>query len=267
MGIRVTVTGTGTIIPEAGRACTSICFETGGVRSLIDCGPGVLDNLAKNDLTPGDIDHLFISHFHPDHTLGLPRLLSAMKNGWGGIEERRMSVIGPEGTVRLFDRFESTWAGLTEGVDLELVEIRGGERIDLGKFGITAARADHGGGEAVSLRVDGGGASFVYTGDTGFTGGLVELAARADLLVSECSYPDEDHPRGHMSLSDVVRLTSLSGASEVVLVHIYPFFERRDISSRIGDELDVPVRVAEDGDIFDLPQRGEAETKGPGLSL
>ncbi|HSG29509.1 MAG TPA: MBL fold metallo-hydrolase [Candidatus Krumholzibacterium sp.] len=256
--IRITMTGTGTIIPEAGRACTSVCFEAGDARCLLDCGPGVVENLDRAGDGPGRLDHVFISHLHPDHTLGLPRLFSAVKNGWGGPSMGTLAVTGPEGTGEFLAGLESAWPGLADGMELSVREIDGGDRFAIGPVTVTAARADHGRRPALSFRVDHGPAGIVYTGDTALTSGLADLAAGADMIVCECSFTDDRKVEGHMSPSDVVSLMKASGALEVVLVHQYPPCDRERIASLIRERLDLPVSVARDGDTFDLPRASRA---------
>ena len=45
---------------------------------LIDCGEGTQQQMLRFDIKPGRIDHIFISHLHGDHYLGLVGLLSSM---------------------------------------------------------------------------------------------------------------------------------------------------------------------------------------------
>src|SRR5690606_42155753 len=47
-------------------------------RSLIDCGEGTQLQLSRYGIKPSRIKHIFISHLHGDHYLGLVGLLSSM---------------------------------------------------------------------------------------------------------------------------------------------------------------------------------------------
>jgi ribonuclease BN (tRNA processing enzyme) len=74
--------------------------------------------------------------------------------------------------------------------------------------------------ESIGVRVDEAG-SVVFTGDTGYAKDLVALAAGADLLVAECSFPDRK-VRGHLNLADVQRITRKAKPRQVILSHLYP---------------------------------------------
>jgi ribonuclease BN (tRNA processing enzyme) len=64
--------------------------------------------------------------------------------------------------------------------------------------------------------------SVVFSGDTGPCESLVELAAGADLLVVECSFPDgAAHPK-HMTPDRVARLARRAAVKKILLHHFYP---------------------------------------------
>ncbi len=92
------------------------------------------------------------------------------------------------------------------GYDLILKSLPAGEW-SLGEVSIKTSKSNHN-PESIALRVTEGKSeakSIVFTGDTDFSKELVALAARADLMVSECSFP-ERKVQGHLNLADLQRI-------------------------------------------------------------
>jgi ribonuclease Z len=85
--------GTGSGIPTPKRNHASIWLRHGGECLLFDCGEGTQRQLLKARLNFMKIKHIFITHWHADHWLGLIGLLQTMN-----LEERKIPlyVHGPE---------------------------------------------------------------------------------------------------------------------------------------------------------------------------
>jgi len=78
--MRVTVLGSGTAVPVADRFPAGYLLEAGGLRLLVDCGPGTLRRLPSTGTDLGDIDAVFLTHFHTDHCADVGPLLFALRN-------------------------------------------------------------------------------------------------------------------------------------------------------------------------------------------
>ncbi len=78
MSFQVTILGCGSATPTLYRNPTSQLLEINSSSILIDCGEGTQLQLRKNKLKIQKIDHIFISHLHGDHYLGLPGLIASM---------------------------------------------------------------------------------------------------------------------------------------------------------------------------------------------
>jgi ribonuclease BN (tRNA processing enzyme) len=253
MSLQVRILGSGTIIPARRRRATSLAVGRGDEWCLFDCAPGSLDALEGTGLSFRDLERVFLTHFHPDHTLGIGRLLAALRvddssGGQGGL-----TLYGPSGLADFIERWHALYpATLPKGAPPALVEVDGGEVYGGGGVTVRAAAADHDGRPALSYRFDADDAGIVYTGDTAYTETLVELARGVELLIAECSFPDDRPMAGHMTPSDVGRLAERCGAARVVLVHLYPVFGVRDPAEAVTRLYGGPVTVAEDGMKIDL---------------
>lgn len=73
----VMVLGCGSAKPSLRHNTSSqiICYE--GARYMLDCGEGTQIQILKYKLHTGKLEHIFISHSHGDHCLGLVGLLSS----------------------------------------------------------------------------------------------------------------------------------------------------------------------------------------------
>ena len=74
-----TFLGTSAGTPSKARNVTGLALQHGGSKSwyLIDCGEGTQPQLLRTRYTLHQLQAIFITHVHGDHTLGLPGLLSS----------------------------------------------------------------------------------------------------------------------------------------------------------------------------------------------
>ncbi len=251
--MRLRVLGSGTIIPMRGRRPTTLLAEWSGGTSLLDCGPGTLDSIEESGRSYRDVRRIFLTHYHPDHTLGVGRLMAAINNDELYPVEARITLYGPEGLGGFLEGWHRLYPGTVPKRDfLESIEVSGGIVLTEGSASVGSARANHGGMPALAYRIDEGGRSIVYTGDTGYDMALADLARGADLLVSECSVPDGHDAEGHLTPSLVGRIAAEAAVKRVLLVHLYPKqFRYPSSAAMIIDSVrrsfDGPVEIAEDG--------------------
>ena len=74
----VTILGCSSATPAFGRNPSSQVIQHCGTYFLVDCGEAAQMQLRRFSLKFQRINHIFISHLHGDHFLGLPGLLSSM---------------------------------------------------------------------------------------------------------------------------------------------------------------------------------------------
>jgi ribonuclease Z len=74
----VTILGCSSALPAFGRYPSSQLIHMAGRYFLVDCGEGTQMQLRRFSLKFQRINHIFISHLHGDHYLGLPGLMSSM---------------------------------------------------------------------------------------------------------------------------------------------------------------------------------------------
>ncbi len=92
--IDVCLLGTGGTVPLPDRWLTSLIVKWNGKSILVDCGEGTQIALAQQHKSPKEIDTILLTHYHADHTAGLPGLLLTMAKS-----ERTepVTIYGPKG--------------------------------------------------------------------------------------------------------------------------------------------------------------------------
>ena len=257
MAFRVVVLGSGTIIPTLGRRATSLLIEAGGEPILFDCGPGALEALEESGVSFRSLRTIFLTHYHPDHSLGLAHLLAALNADPANRVENSVTVFGPPGLVMLVERLQACYRSMTAKRGfLKLIEIGEGPVPRKGAASISAAAASHGDAAALAYRFDFRGASIVFTGDTSFSDSLARFSKGTDCLFAECSVPDSRPLAGHLTPADVGRLAAAAGPRRVVLVHMYPLFAGEDPIAGIRRWYDGPVDIAWDSMEFRIGTEG-----------
>lgn len=260
---------------------------------LVDAGDGVAGQLSKAGFLLQDVDGLFISHNHFDHTGGVLAVLGlrAQVNTTNTLE-----VYGPPGTRTFID-------GLLKSMDpamkaaygmpgppwqanIEVIELSHGATVELEGLAVMVAENSHflipedsdlpEKAKSLSFRFDLENRSIVYTGDTGPSEAVVELAKDADLLVIEMMdidavladvrnvFPNmpqhqfdglEWHLRAHHLLpQQVAEIAVNAGVSQVVVTHMAPSITDDEMAGHYKDEItrtfDGQIVIANDLDSF-----------------
>ena len=220
--VTVTFAGSGDAFGSGGRyqACIHL-RPPGGAPVLLDCGATSLSALRQGGLDPGEIAAVFVSHLHGDHFGGVPFLVL---NEQFARRTDPLTVVGPPGTARrLAQAMECAFPGST-GVRrrfaVDPVEVPPGAAVTVAGVRAEAFAADHpSGAPALALRLGLGGTVIGYTGDTAWTGALVEVAAGADLLIAEAYYWDKTVPF-HLRHADLVAHRDELASARTVLTHM-----------------------------------------------
>ena len=214
--------------------------------------------MARLGLPWHGLSHLFLTHFHADHVGALPGLFFAFRHG---IHPPRtldpLEVWGPPGTRELFEGLAAVLGDffVDPGFPVSIREMVPGGEVVAGDLVVTCRDVPHT-PESMALRVTSasGTPGLVYTGDTGPDEGLADFCRDVDLLVGECSLPDDLVGDNHLSPSRLARLARRSRARRVVATHVYPQFRRStDVAALILESgYAGPVELAREGLTLDL---------------
>jgi ribonuclease Z len=190
--LRVTLLGTGTPPPAIERFGPGTLVEAGSEKLLFDAGRGVSQRLSQLKMSPSELQALFLTHLHADHTVGIPDLL--LVRGLSRSSERSapFRVFGPEGTddmmvnLRKAYRVDGRVAAAADATSAD--NILQGVVYERNGVKVTAFDVEHGAVSqipAFGYRIDYGGRSVVISGDTRPSENLVRFAKGADVLIHE----------------------------------------------------------------------------------
>ena len=139
MTLAVTFLGTSGAVPTGQRNTSSVFLRREGDCFLFDCGEGTQRQMMRFGTGFG-IDHIFLSHTHGDHVLGLPGLLQT----WDFNErDRAIAIHTPNGTRQLVRNLTSA-TGARPSYPVRVHEVGPGDTVlDAEEYEVRAFETDH----------------------------------------------------------------------------------------------------------------------------
>jgi ribonuclease BN (tRNA processing enzyme) len=247
---------------RADQAQSSNLLTVNGTHYVIDAGDRVASRIAQAGINVRDIGTIFLTHHHDDHTAGLGTLMSM---AWDNQRTKPINVYGPLRTVELvkaavqYSTISAEIRIADGGKTLPIAQVFLGHDVGTGviyqdaNVKVTAVENSHfafhkgaaaGKHKSYAYRFETPDRVIVFTGDTGPSDAVTELAKGADLLVTETSSvedrkqslirsgrwqamtPDEQTgimrqaSQGHMDLEAVGKMAAQANVKTVVLSHM-----------------------------------------------
>jgi len=210
--LKLTFLGTGAPRPSLERFGSSILVEAGNHRLIVDAGSGMRERLFEAggfDLMT-TVDHVLVTHLHFDHIISIPEL---WLTGWLYGRRVPLNIQGPIGTKDAIAHFRDAFewdvsyraiVGVPlAGTELNVSDVSPGVIYDEDGLKITAFEVEHMPidmktgkllgfhGQTFGYRIDYGGYSVVFSGDTRSTqaSNLLRFGKDVDVLIHETQIP------------------------------------------------------------------------------
>jgi len=243
--VELIVLGASGTWPTAGAATSGYLLRHQGFNLWVDAGSGTLANLQRH-IPVSEIHAVLISHAHPDHFVDLYPCFYARH--YGDLGEPGLPVVVPTGFGEVLVRLMSEDGESLLRAAFDLREVGPGETFELGPFRVRTEPMAHLELVALGFRVEAGAACLAYTGDTGSTPAIEDLARDADLLLSEATWQDDDEPLPfHLSARQAGAHARRAGAGRLVLTHIWPTRDPEVSRKQAADEFAGPIDLAIEG--------------------
>ena len=260
---------------------------------FVDAGDGAVGQLTRAGFELPEVDGLFISHLHFDHTGGVLAILGLRRQLR---VEHMLNIYGPPGTQTFIDgliqgmapALEAAYGmpGVSWQANVSVEELVQGSTIELPGMTVHVAENTHYAipedsgqpkkAKALSFRFDLEDRSIVYTGDTGPSEAVEELAKGADLYISEMMDIDkllrqikEENPHmpphilegiewhfraHHVEPQQVGEMATRAGVKKLVITHMSPNVRGEEMTNyyldAVGEYYDGEAIMANDLDRF-----------------
>ena len=307
MDLDVVFLGTAGSMPTADRSPTALLVRRGGERLLFDCAEGTQRQLLRSSLGLIDLREVFLTHYHADHYLGLPGMLKtfalrgreapitihgppglvdlfrSLRRIFGRLTYRyELEELRPGDTLdrddyRLvtfpvehgvssigyglvederpgrFDVEEARRLGVTEGPDFG--RLQRGETVNGVSPEQVVGPARHG-------------RRIVYTGDTSPVQTVEVYAHKAEVLVHEATFLEDDRARaretGHSTAHQAALAAQAAEVKLLALTHLSTRYFPRDIRDEARAVFEHTI-VARDFEAIEVPfpERGEPRVIKP----
>lgn len=283
-GMTVTLVGTsGGIAGDAHslkRGGPAVVVDVGDASLLFDAGRNALIGLHRHGINPSKLTHLVFTHYHSDHTIGLPDLILST---WVASGRDRWQVLGPVGAKTLFERLFGVAGAFRPDIEARafggtsrlLFMQRHGRPLTTPQFSIfeIEQEGDVAGGAdwrleasfapdhvqpaliSVAFRITTPMASVVITGDTGPNDAVAAFAKDADLLIHDCTLLERhgvyERQQVHTDAESLGRVAAKAGVKAVIGTHVTRSIDDPAVlahfASRVARHFAGPFTMAEDG--------------------
>ena len=245
--MELTVLGASGSWPDEGTALSGYLIQADGFNLWMDAGSGTMANLQQH-IEVGDVDGMFLTHEHADHMVDVYPLFYARH--YGGLGADGLPLYIPRGFgSRLLGLLSiESAAAFADAFDVHEVDADDDDGFEIGPFRVTTHEMAHLGLPAIGFRIESNGSALAYTGDTGPTDEVSDLARDADVFLCEATWQDEDDLHGfHLSARQAGEYAKAAGVGSLMLTHILPGRDREISGEQAAEVFDGTIHLAVEG--------------------
>lgn len=241
--------------PDSPASCYLLQTEhEGRTWSLVlDLGSGALGALHRHT-DPLALDAVVLSHLHPDHCLDLTGLHVMRRHHPSGAVSGRLAVYGPAGTAERMARAQGVESATDVQDTFRFVTVRERQDFTVGPFRLVPFAVNHP-VPAFGYRVEAGGQTIAYTGDTDSCPALLALMADADLVLADSAFVEGRDTREGIHLSGrraAQAAVAAGGVQRLMLTHIPAWNDPKVCREQAAAVWPGEVELAEPGRTYAL---------------
>ncbi|MGA9172764.1 MAG: MBL fold metallo-hydrolase [Thermoactinomyces sp.] len=237
-----TVLGCHSPYPAPGGATPGYLLEAGGKKILIDCGSGVLSQLAKF-YPPYEVDAVLLSHLHHDHISDFFVLQYAVMIAMNqGKRSQPLPVWAPSEPGDWFKQ-------LSYGHYIQKQAVQEGNVVRLGGVTIQFLGTDHP-VPCYAMKITCGGQTILYGADSGPKTDWTKMGTKPDLFICEGSFLEADRPAAtvsHLSVKEAAMAAKMIKAKRLLVTHLNPHSHSNEVIREAASVYPGPCFSAEPG--------------------
>ncbi|MBW3003339.1 MBL fold metallo-hydrolase [Candidatus Woesearchaeota archaeon] len=222
----------------------SSSFYCEDIAALVDCGEDIADSLNRFNIT--DVEYLFITHWHPDHTFGLRPLLESNFDWEKGKPRKKIKIFIPR---KVYGVLKERYPSITYLIDaLKLGTVKHLEHnnsVNIGDVRVTAAGFGGKDADTFGYMFESNGKKLLYAPcDTYF---LIQQISGLDILINECGLVNLELPN-EISFKKLIERLRQWKPKKVILTHIEePELKRLNFDKLRKQYSDLNLDFAYDG--------------------
>ena len=250
--MKITILGSGTAVPSLKRNSAGVLLQYEGKNWLFDFGYGNLKQLLNLNITYHDIDRIFFTHNHPDHICDLIPFLFGSRY-YHDPRTRVLTIIAGPGFRKFYNELMKTFKQwLTpNSYQLEIIE-QDEAVVEYDELKVETRKVRH-------IEISRGyritspdGKAIAISGDTEACEEMVALGYEVDLMILECSFPDDMHVKGHLTPRLCGKLAQKAACKTLCLTHFYPPCDPEEVRRVCSEEFSGEIILAEDLKVFKI---------------
>lgn len=255
----ITILGSGTAAPRLNRNMSGYLLEANNNKVLFDTGPGTIRQLLKIKISLLDIEHIFYTHLHNDHINDLPAII--WSNNYGTLRKKALNLYGPKGFKKYFKiligkilnptklnykiNIKEMWNNSIIKIPINKINNKKISKNNKNIIIIKSIKSKHT-DSSISYRIEHNNKSIVYSGDTDYSNEIIDISKNADLLILECSFPDNNKVKGHLTPSLCGKIATKARVKKLVLTHLYPECDKVDVKKECSKKYNGKIDLARD---------------------
>ncbi len=214
--MQVTVIGCSTTWTD--KAVSSYCVNG---NMLIDCGEGTLKYYEKCGVVFENINHIFITHIHGDHFLGLGAHISHVLVYESEEQKGRLTIYGPKGLLRALTVLKEEFAcpNIKKNVEdyINVIELEPNQILQVDNLEIDTIQLDHGGVVDIAYMFKENGKTIGFSGDCTYDENTKKFVEICDVAFIDCCA--EKTTKSHMGAEHLLPLQTAYPQKRLIAVH------------------------------------------------